>query len=262
MGGASAFININHPQESGLEHASQHLALSFWPAVKYCNSLTKLHSQCQIDTWLAGTHKCVWTFQRHNFRDVSFNLTEHRKKKKAETQRRTIITIGTCYASFPALVFLTILSLLYSHMFVSILKSSRRIIYIRQWCYLLQTFLIMKPGACDARGHDTRRTWQNISGWQLRDKRGLTVPSCSVVQSLVSLDMHYYFLSSFSIDGGGRTSCSISPWCWRLYACLLLHLAPLSSLYPSLCHPLIDAPLPIYTSAPALTPINYLASLS
>ncbi|CAB1459070.1 unnamed protein product [Pleuronectes platessa] len=29
-----------------------------------------------------------------------------------------------------------------------------------------------------------------------------------------------------------------------------------------LCHPLIDAPLPIYTSALALTPINYLASLS
>lgn len=102
----------------------------------------------------------------------------------------------------------------------------------------------------------------NISVWQLRDKRGLTIPSCSVVQSLVSLGMHYYFLSSFSIARLGWTSRSISQWCWRLYACLLLHLAPLSSLYPSLCHPLIDAPLPIYTSAPALTPINYLASLS
>lgn len=54
----------------------------------------------------------------------------------------------------------------------------------------------------------------------------------------------------------------ISPPRSRLRRCLLLHLAPLRTLYPSLSHPLIDAPMPIYTSALALTPINYLASLS
>lgn len=258
MGGARAFININQPQEGGLVHAP-HLALSFWP-VKYCTSLTKLHSQCQIDIWLAGTHKCVWTFQRHNFRDVS-STWPSTGKKESETQMRTIITIRTCYVSFRALVFFAILSLFRSHIFVSILKPTHRIIYICQSCYLLQRFLIIKPGVCDVHGQD-KTHMTNISVWQLKDKRGLTIPSCSLIQSLVSLGMHYYFLSSFSIDRPGLTSRSISQWCWRLYACLLLHLAPLSSLYPSLCHPLIDAPLPIYTSAPALTPINYLASLS
>lgn len=119
-------------------------------------------------------------------------------------------------------------------------NNNQNMLYLFLWpCLSYNSFFILLPYFCicfkiypwnhlhppvmlfvvNVSYHKTWITWctwtryqthmTNISVWQLRDKRGLTVPSCSVVQSLVSLGMHYYFLSSFSIDRRGWTHLTV-----------------------------------------------------
>jgi len=76
----------------------------------------------------------------------------------------------------------------------------------------------------------------------------------SLMFQLLLFSFYFVLFPSFSLFFWADTD-------YTLVSCSI-YSSSLLSPYPGLCHPLIDAPSPIYTSALALTPINYLASLS
>lgn len=201
----------------------------------------------------------TWLSTGYRRKNTGWNKADYYNNK----QNLPCLFKGPCLShnSLFFILYFTLLSQT-SLLFGSILKFTWVIYILQSRCWSsnqLQGFVIIKPGVHDGSGQNSRPSWEIFLRDSLRIRKDWLFHP---VQPFSCLIRHALLFSSFFIDLPRWTSCSISQCCRRLYSCLLLHLAPLSSLYPSLCHPLIDAPLPIYTSAPALTPINYLASRS
>lgn len=175
---------VYQPPEGEVVHAPWLSALLFCPGGKYSNAP---YNQCQTDICLAGARKYVWTLQRHNFRDVSFDLNEHRIQRKKNRQTKANYYNNKlnmlCAFTWPC----------FSHNAVFILLSCWKTIfeiYLKNHLRPSVTLFELKWVATVSY-HKTWNTWHkqttyqthttHISVWHLKDKKGLTIPPCSVV---------------------------------------------------------------------------------